>query len=297
MRTPATPTLTEQLLRPDTAPEHLELARLLLAVQTAVARTAQLLARAPASAPAAGQLEAQCNQLWLEQLVRSGAVQLVATRSAASVLEVEPEQQGGLLLALDPLSRGPACGLATSSFSVWTSAGTGAGAGAWPGGGLVCGGVAVYGAATQLTLAAGGGVTCYRLEPGLGQLVAEPGPAPRPAPALASLPASAPDSELAAAVRRHLAHCRPGAGAGLRTGLAAVDSLAVIRGGGAWLSDPALALLYHATPLAFIGNTYWEHTFITLHYHNLSLQPQSSTARCIRTSSSCSRTRFTTPWR
>ena len=261
MRTPVTPTLTEQLLRPDTAPEHLELARLLLAVQTAVARTAQLLARAPA--PAAGQLEAQCNQLWLEQLVRSGAVQLVATRSAASVLEVEPEQQGGLLLALDPLSRGPACGLATSSFSVWTSAGTGAGA--WPGGGLVCGGVAVYGAATQLTLAAGGGVTCYRLEPGLGQLVAEPGPAPRPAPALASLPAPAPDSELAAAVRRHLAHCRPGAGAGLRTGLAAVDSLAVIRGGGAWLSDPDLALLYHATPLAFIGNT--KHTLRTYIYH------------------------------
>ena len=294
MRTPAAPTLTEQLLSPDTAPEHLELARLLLAVQTAVARTAQLLARAPA--PAAGQLEAQCNQLWLEQLVRSGAVQLLATRSAASVLEVEPEQQGGLLLALDPLSRGPACSLAASSFSVWTSAGTGAGAGAWPGGGLVCGGVAVYGAATQLTLAAGGGVTCYRLEPGLGQLVAEPGPAPRPAPALASLPAPAPDSELAAAVRRHLAHCRPGAGAGLRTGLAAVDSLAVIRGGGAWLSDPALALLYHATPLAFIGNN----TSDTYIHHNallLTLQPQSSTARCIRTFSSCSRTRFTTPWK
>ena len=104
------------------------------------------------------------------------------------------------------------------------------------------------------------------MQPGLGQLVAEPGPAPRPAPALASLPAPAPDSELAAAVRRHLAHCRPGAGAGLRTGLAAVDSLAVIRGGGAWLSDPALALLYHATPLAFIGNNTSD-TFITMNYY------------------------------
>ena len=60
----------------------------------------------------------------------------------------------------------------------------------------------------------------------------------------------------------------PGSPVGLRTGLAAVDSLAVIRGGGAWLSDPALALLYHATPLAFIGNntsgTYIHHNALLL---------------------------------
>ena len=39
-------------LRPDTSPEQLELEWLLLAVQTAVARTAQLLTRAPAAAGA-----------------------------------------------------------------------------------------------------------------------------------------------------------------------------------------------------------------------------------------------------
>ena len=45
---------------------------------------------------------------------------MIVTRSATSVLEVEPELQGSLILALDPLSLSPGVrGLATSSFAVW----------------------------------------------------------------------------------------------------------------------------------------------------------------------------------
>ena len=38
-----------------------------------------------------------------------------------------------------------------------------------------------------------------------------------------------------------------------RTGLAGVDSVAVIRNGGLWVSDNTLGLLHQAVPLAFIG--------------------------------------------
>ena len=52
-------------------------------------------------------------------LCRSREAGLLVSRLAASVIEVEPELQGNLVVAFDPLSVAPCQQLAASTFGVW----------------------------------------------------------------------------------------------------------------------------------------------------------------------------------
>ena len=62
----------------------------------------------------------ECNQIWLEKIIKSNAVHMIVTRCATSILEVDQEHQGGLIIAMDPLTMGHMVGgLATSSFAIW----------------------------------------------------------------------------------------------------------------------------------------------------------------------------------
>ena len=212
------------------------------------------------------QLVSQCNQTWLDRVVRSRALHMIVTSSASSVLEVEPELQGSLVLALDPLSIQPgAAGLATSSFAVWRRA---------PASQedsdddssvlrtsdqLEVGGLAVFGHQTRVILAGRGGVTEYILDRALGGLVTSQPPS-QPRPLIMSLTRSDSklDSELAELVTRAKARLSSSLSevVTMRTGLAGADSLGVISQGGLWLSDGQLGLLYHATPLALIGESH-----------------------------------------
>ena len=212
------------------------------------------------------QLVTRCNQTWLDRVVTSRALHMIVTSSATSVLEVEPELQGSLVLALDPLSLQPGvAGLATSSFAVWRRS---------PASledteddssvlrssdQLEVGGLAVFGHKTLVILAGRGGVTEYILDRGLGALVTSQPPPSVPRPLVMSLPRSDPkqDSELSELVTRAKARLSSSLSEVVtsRTGLAGVDSLGVISQGGLWLSDGQLGLLYHATPLALIGES------------------------------------------
>ena len=76
------------------------MARLLLAVQTAV-KTISCMARRGVEGP--GALLHLANQVWLDQLVRSGAACLLISSEAASVIEVDPQAQGQFVVAFSPL--------------------------------------------------------------------------------------------------------------------------------------------------------------------------------------------------
>ena len=84
-------------------------------------------------------------------------------------------------------------------------------------------------------------------------------PPSEPRPLIISLPRSDSklDSELAELVTRAKARLSSSLSevVTMRTGLAGADSLGVISQGGLWLSDGRLGLLYHATPLALIGES------------------------------------------
>ena len=210
---------------------------------------------------------AQCNQTWLARVVRSRALHMIVTSAAASVLEVEPELQGDLVLVLDPLSLAPgASGLATSSFAVWRRAPVSledpedTGAVLRPGDQLEVGGLAVFGPQTRVILAGRGGVSEYIMDRRLGGLVTSP-PQPPPSdprPLISSLPKSS-ESKLDPEAAELLARATSRLSSSIsdvvtsRTGLAGVDSLGVMAQGGLWLSDANLGLLYHAVPLALIG--------------------------------------------
>lgn len=213
------------------------------------------------------QLVTHCNQVWLDKVVRSRALHMIVTSSASSVIEVEPELQGNLVLALDPLSLSPgAGGLATSSFAVWRRAPTSLedpedhSSVLRPSDQLCVGGLAVFGHQTRVILAGRGGVSEYILDRRLGGLVTSPTPSqPQSSdtrPLIRSLPRSesSVNSELSELVSRATSRLSSSISEVVtsRTGLAGVDCLGVITQGGLWLSD-GLGLLYHATPLALIG--------------------------------------------
>ena len=211
------------------------------------------------------QLVSQCNQTWLDRVVKSRALHMIVTSSASSVLEVEPELQGSLVLALDPLSIQPgAAGLATSSFAVWRRAPASQedsdddSSVLRPSDQLEVGGLAVFGHQTRVILAGRGGVTEYILDRALGGLVTSQPPS-QPRPLIMSLTRSDSKlhSELAELVTRAKARLSSSLSevVTMRTGLAGADSLGVISQGGLWLSDGQLGLLYHATPLALIGES------------------------------------------
>ena len=214
------------------------------------------------------QLVAQCNQVWLDKVVRSRAVHMIVTSRASSVIEVEPELQGNLVLALDPLSLSPgASGLATSSFAVWRRAPASLddpedhSSVLRPSDKLEVGGLAVFGHQTRVILAGRGGVSEYIMDRRLGGLVTSPTPSqPQssdPRALIMSLPRS--ESKLNPQLSELVSRARSRLTSSVsevvtsRTGLAGVDSLGVISQGGLWLSD-GLGLLYHATPLALIGS-------------------------------------------
>ena len=104
-----------------------------------------------------------------------------------------------------------------------------------------------------------GGVTEYILDRALGGLVTSQPPS-QPRPLIMSLTRSDSklDSELAELVTRAKARLSSSLSevVTMRTGLAGADSLGVISQGGLWLSDGQLGLLYHATPLALIGESH-----------------------------------------
>jgi fructose-1,6-bisphosphatase len=61
-----------------------------------------------------------CNQTWLDKLVKSGCVQLLVSKSANAVIEVDQEHQGQLVVAFDPLSMlSGAAVTASSTFGIW----------------------------------------------------------------------------------------------------------------------------------------------------------------------------------
>ena len=211
------------------------------------------------------QLVAQCNQVWLDKVVRSRAVHMIVTSRASSVIEVEPELQGNLILALDPLSLSPgASGLATSSFAVWRRAPASLedpedhSSVLRPSDQLEVGGLAVFGHQTRVILAGRGGVSEYIMDRRLGGLVTSPSQpqSSDPRALIISLPRS--ESKLNPELSELVSRARSRLTSSVsevvtsRTGLAGVDSLGVISQGGLWLSD-GLGLLYHATPLALIG--------------------------------------------
>ena len=185
---------------------------------------------------------------------------MIVTRSATSVLEVEPELQGSLILALDPLSLSPGIrGLATSSFAVWrrlpASEDSEDGCVLRASDTLEVGGLAVFGHQTRVILAGRGGVSEYSLDRRLGGLMTSPPqPRPEPRPLILSLSSEIIKPEMSDIVSRARSRLSSLTGSlTSRTGLPGVDSLGVMGQGGLWLSDADLGLLYHATPLALIG--------------------------------------------
>ena len=93
-----------------------------------------------------------------------------------------------------------------------------------PGRELLAAGLALYGVRTRLVLAGEGGANQYLLDKGVGEFIVEK---PLTAPPLI-------------VQYQH-------------TGLAALDCYGVMVGGGLWVSQAGLGLLYHAVPLAFIA--------------------------------------------
>ena len=110
-------TLTEQLIRQSL---NTDISRLILTVQNIVINISDTLQDPDQQNVSQQQLLSQCNQVWLDKIVKSAAVHMILTRCATSVIEVDQEHQGDLVLAVDPLSCGAVPGtLAASSFAAW----------------------------------------------------------------------------------------------------------------------------------------------------------------------------------
>ena len=205
------------------------------------------------------QLVSETNQIWLEKIIKSNAVQMIVTRCATSVLEVDQEHQGDLIVAMDPLTIGKMVGgLATSSFAIWRhqsglemddSCRSVLGQDDH----LVCAGLVMYGHQTRVVMAGEGGCSEYILDRRVGQLVLVDRRMESGDKMIMSLPPVM-DQSVRETVSRLSGHMSPSESVIARTGVAGVDCMTVIKNGGIWTSDQDLGYLYQAVPLAFIGS-------------------------------------------
>ena len=117
MKNNTSTTLTEQLIRQSL---NTDISRFILTVQNIVINISETLQDPDQQNVSQQQLLSQCNQIWLDKIIKSHAVHMIVTRCASSVIEVDQEHQGGLVVAVDPLSCGATPGtVAPSTFAAW----------------------------------------------------------------------------------------------------------------------------------------------------------------------------------